>query len=74
MLNKTEQEIARLMKRARQIAREGNCAGWTEVVAQMKGEGLDVGPLKSSSHAAERTQLDALCVKAQRAKQKKSSS
>jgi len=73
MLNKTEQQIAKLMKRARQIARQGKCAGWAEVVSQMIEEGLDVAPLKSTSHAAERTQLDALCVRSQKAAKPKDS-
>ena len=63
MLNKAELQVARLMKRARQIARQGVCTGWVDVLAQMKAEGEDLTPLQASSHAAERTQIDALCVK-----------
>ena len=64
MLNKSEQQVVRIMKRARQIAREGVCKGWTDVLQQMIAEGHDVAPLKSMTHFAERRQIDALCDKA----------
>jgi len=69
MSKKSDREAAakaRLLERARRIARAGFCPGWSAVLRHLKQEGGDVSTLQLWATAADRAQIDRLCEAARK--------